>query len=396
MFRCLVCFCIASLLWLITGCYDEPDPVGAPVLPQMDFSPIQVDTFYATAHSSNYNLLYTQGIDRVMLGKFKTYEAWTCLKFNQWPDSMLGKTITGATIQFKTMYHFGDSSAAFSFDVYRLRASWDSLTCDLLKNNILQNNNNTYYDNNHITVQIPFIPPGDSQLVTISILDTTMLREWFSSNTDTTHLNEGVLLRPTNSNVIKGFYSCNVSDTANQPSLHVYYANATDPYIHRTGSSKYISHVDSLTLKADNNLVYVQNGIGYVGVISFDSISTPWPVLSFSAVLQVTLDPTTSSSQYNPFTYNTLYTLTVGSDGTSYGYYPIASSELFTDSAGQHIYQFNMLPIVSSWLNNSIPRRVALSGYYNESLSFDLFTFYGSQVNKKLLKPRLIIRYSLK
>jgi hypothetical protein len=229
----------------------------------------------------------------------------------------------------------------------------------------------------------------------INFLDMTMFQEWFSTNTDTTDLNDGLIFRPTNSNVIKGFYSFNASDTSYQPVLYITYQDTNDntmSYSHKVGLSKYVSTVNQANLITDTKLIYVQNGISYRGLVSFDSISTPWPVSVYRAVLQVTLNVPQSSAQFTPFAHDSLYALSVGtndkSDGGAYGI-----SQPTIDSSGHPIYSFEIRDLAVRVLNNASIRKIALSGY-SESGSFDLHSIYGAQSAKKL-KPRLIITYSV-
>jgi hypothetical protein len=381
----------------MSGCNDTPNSVGQGSQNNEDYGVVHIDTFYATGHSSISNLLYTSSIDRFMVGKYKTYQAWACLKFYDWPDSLLGAKITSATIQLKGVYHFGDSLAPLSFDVYRAMSNLfqsDSLTYDSLNLNSVNNIRGVYYNGSPISIQT-VIPVGDTESVTIKILDTTMLREWFSTNTDTTDLNDGLVFRPTNSNIIKGFYSFIASDTSYQPRLSITYEDTNGNSLsasHKIGLSKYISTVNQASLITDNNLIYVQNGISYRGLVAFDSIPVSWPVSIYRAVLQTTLNGSHSSSQFTPFSQNSLYALSVGtndkSDGASYGL-----SQCSTDSSGNPIYSFEIRQLAIRMLSNASIRKVALSGYY-ESGSFDLHSLYGAISDKKL-KPRIIITYSV-
>lgn len=385
MFRFILLFGIASMLVFMIGCNDTPNSIGnGSVNKKVDYGNVVIDTFYATDHSTVPNLIYTSSTDRFMLGKYKTYQAWACLKFYAWPDSLIGVKITGATIQLKGLYHFGDSTASLSFDALRAKASLanDSLTYDSLTLN-----GSFYYYSSPVSIH-PFIPIGDTESITINILDTTMLREWFSTNTDTVHLNDGLILRPTNSNIIKGFYSFNNSDTSLVPTLYVTYVDSNGNsliYSHKTGYSKYISTVNQASLITDINSIYIQNGISYRGLVSFDSISkisAHWPVSIFRAVLQVT------SNASLPVTRDSLYLLSVGSTGVSDGVYYAISQR---DTSGSHpIYSFDARQIALRWLSNASIRKVALSGF-TESTSFDLIRLYGTGV----YRPRIIITYSL-
>jgi hypothetical protein len=378
------------VLFLIIGCNDTPNSVGKGSLPQQDYGVVHVDTFYATDHSSIHNELFTTSIDRFMLGNYKTYQAWACLKFYSWPDSLIGIRITSASIHLKSVYHFGDSLAPLSFNVYRAMSNLflsDSLTYDSLKLNSVISANGIYYNNIKPVGSYPSTSSGDTDAIIISNLDTTMLREWFSTNTDTMDLNDGIILRPTNSNIIKGFYSVNASDTSLQPTLYVSYIDTNGiPYYDypiKVGLSEYVSTVNQASLITDNNLIYVQNGISYRGLVSFDSISMAWPVLIHRALLQVT------SYASVPVTHDSLYALSVGpsgvSDGVSY-----AISQDSTGNFGHRTYSFDIRPIAIRWLSKASIPKVALSGY-TEASSFDLFTLYGTGA----LKPRVIITYSV-
>ena len=398
-FRFIFFFGIASMLFLLTCCNDTPNSVGKAVLNNGDKGIVVVDTFYATDHSSVPTLLFTTSTDRFMLGRYKTYQAWTCLKFYSWPDSLVGVKITSATIQLKSVSHFGDSLASLSMNVYRGMSNLfatDSLTYDSLNLNSVNSVHGVYYTSTPLSIQT-FIPVGDTESISIKILDTTMLREWFSTNTDTVDFNDGLVLRPTNSNVIRGFYSFNESDTSYQPTLFVDYIDTsgnTQSYSHKIGISKYVSTVDQASLITDKNLMYVQNGISYRGLVSFDSISKisdQWPVSVYRAVLQVTLNSSQSSGPLNPFVHDTMYALSVGTNGISDGI-SYALSQRSIDSSGRPLYSFDVRTIAIRWLANSSIRKVTLSGYA-ESSSFDLHAVYGSLSDKKL-KPRIIITYS--
>lgn len=398
-FRFILLFCIASILFLIGGCNDTPNSVGKGSLKQEDFGVVHVDTFYATDHSTIPNVMSTSSSDRFMIGQYKTYQAWTCLKFDQWPDTLVGVKIVSASIHLRSVYHFGDSLAPLSFNVYRAMSNLflsDSLTYDSLKLNSVNSANGIYYNSNNAVGTYPSTSFGDTDAIIINILDTTMLRQWFSTNNDTSDLNDGLIFRPTNSNVIKGFYSYNnASDTSLQPTLFVSYIDTNGiPYYDyplKSSLSEYVATVNQASLITDNSLIYVQNGISYRGLVSFDSIPIPWPTSIHRAVLQVTLNSSQSSSQFIPFAHDSMFALSVGtnqeSDGGAYG------TSLRNDSSGYPVYSFEIRSVAIRMLSNASIRKVILSGYIEDG-SFDLHSLYGAIPDKKL-KPRIIITYSV-
>jgi hypothetical protein len=385
-FRLILFSSIALVLFFTSGCNDTPNSVGRGTQSSGDYGEVKVDTFYATDHSTISNLIYTSSIDRFMLGRNKTYQAWACLKFYSWPDSLTGGNvrITNATIRLKGLYHFGDSTASLSFDVLR---AISSITNDSLTYDSLTLNSSFYYNNQPIASQ-SFMPIGDTMAMTLNILDTTMLREWFSTNTDTLHLNDGLILRPTNSNIIKGFYSFASGDTSVTPVLTVTYVDTNGnvyDYVHTVGFCKYVSTVERASIITDNNLMYVQNGISYRGLMSFDSlakISSIWPVTIFRAKLQVMLD----ASQY--ISNDSLYVLSVNSSGQVDGaFYALSDHDTV---GGRKAYSFESRSLAIQWLSNTSARKAVLSGY-GETTSFDLFKLYGTGI----YRPRIIITYAV-
>ncbi|RPI03441.1 MAG: hypothetical protein EHM64_12300 [Ignavibacteriae bacterium] len=387
MFRFFLLPGIVSMLFLMSGCNDTPNSVGVGIQNKEDFGVVHVDTFYATGHTSLPNHLYTSTLDRFMLGKYESssgpaYQAWTCMKFYNWPDSMIGigSRITSAWIQLKGVYRFGSNpSAPLTFNVYKALAS---LGNDSLSYDSLALNSRFYFEASPIFTVTPD-NLGDTASYIIPFQKLSLVADWFSTNTDTSHLNDGLIFQPTSSNIIKGFYSFNNADTSLQPTLFVMYNDTNGVsriYSHKTGGAKYVSTVSQLI--TDNNFMYVQDGVSTRGVVSFDSIPIKWPVSILRTVLEVVAQPSV------PVLHDSLYALSVAptglSDGASY-----AISQTATDSSGRHHYSIDIRAIAIRWLSNASVRKVAVSGFF-EGGSFDLFRLYGTGA----LKPRVIITYS--
>jgi hypothetical protein len=384
---------IGTLFFLLSGCNDAPDSIGGPTQPPEDSGIIHATTFYATGHSTLKNLLYTSSIDRFMAGKYLTYEAKACIKFHTWPDSLLRATITSATLQLHPFYHFGaDSTSSVGMEI-RLaekNVQVDSLDFDLLDPSYVGHVMNT-------VSPFPIIPTDTLCSISLNPTDVT---KWFLTNATTIDTNNGMILQcAANANAIMGFYSCNISDTALQPTLYVNYVDTNGvagTYIHKTGSSRYVGN-SNLTLP-DNNTMYVQDGVSYRGLITLDShildsLSLLWPISIHRAILQITLDSASSSLHFTPFNNNRLYCLSVGSDDKANGAFFALSNQL-TNSDGQRVYQFNVEGMMSSWIKNTSIRKIAICGYY-ESGSFDLFSFYGSGA-AIAQRPKLTITYTIK
>ena len=129
---------LSSILALLTitliRCNEDPNPVGAGLLPASDF--IQLDTLSATATGSYSQASIPLGLaSRILIGKTPEIESWAVLAFNPVPDSILFLPMVSAEVKLRTVYHFGDSLAPFSVDVHKVLQGWgtDSLTIDSVK-----------------------------------------------------------------------------------------------------------------------------------------------------------------------------------------------------------------------------------------------------------------------
>ncbi|HVN47863.1 MAG TPA: hypothetical protein VMU30_03465 [Bacteroidota bacterium] len=375
--------------------------IGKNALPQKDFSTPHTDTIYATSHSSEASVIFTGSLDRVLLGKDNNagVEACMLIKFYSWPDSLVGAYITSASISLKTVYHFGDSTGILSFNMYSATGNWtgDSIAY----NDSLFNYPTNYYNPSNPIAATALTSFDDSSWISINVPDTATLTRWFITSADSDN-NFGLIFVPTNNSMIKGFYSFNSTDTV-YPQLAVQYKKAngdTGTYIHAVGVAKYLTRANP-ALKSkfsipNDSLSYIQNGIAYRSTFHFDSINNHFPstILLHSAVIEVTLDPSSSFFNVNHayltdslFAYFALSDSTVNSSS-------ITLSTTYTNAQNQHVYRFSVNSYAQTWLKTpSLIKKIYIAGY-NESLSFDRFALYGNNAALVSERPRLIITYS--
>jgi hypothetical protein len=384
---------VAAAVFFVSGCNEPPNPVGANIFPPADYSSFEIDTIYGTALPSVNTIISTLSSDRILLGKYRTYESWICIKFYQWPDTLIGVTITSATIQLKAVYHFGtDTTAPLPFSVYRAIANWTGGTFSF---DSLQQRPGDYYDVNPVGAQtLPGI--SDSDWVNIDITDTALVRTWFSTNTDTVHLNDGLILRPTaNMNIIRGFDSFNYTVDTLRPRLIVSYMNAngdTGTYVGTIGFSRFVSTVNPAALLNNGQRFVIQNGVSYRGFLSFDKPTITSVPSLFKATLEVTLDST--NSIFNSATDEAFFVSSVGTNDSADGL-ALALSQTPVDINGRRVYKTDVISFLKLWLTNKSTQRILLSGI-DEARALDLFTFYGSDPSVALpLRPRIIIIYGL-
>ncbi len=270
----------------------------------------------------------------------------------------------------------------------------DSLTFDSL-----QANPSFYYDPTPIGKVFARSHLNDTDYIDFS-LDTGVVRKWFTSLADS--VNNGMLLVPTNSNVIKGFYTFNSYDSTLVPRLTVTYRDTINDTIKvltfedTTSNSRYLAYLDSTSLNKDRRMLYVLSGVPYRGVMTFDVSRLPSPCVINSSTLQLAQNrQLTKLSGYMPDSLISTQINDDGSVGTTF-----STGINVIDSSGTpapHIrYQFDTRPQMQSWVEKYLKQpRMEIIGI-NEASSFDLHVMYGDSAIAKELCPRIIVTYSTK
>lgn len=379
----VVLFC-TSFAFFITGCAETPTQVGAKLIPGKDLLRIDTTTVWAVASTSQPVIIGTAGSSRLLVGKVNTIESWGLIRFAALPDSIRTMPFVSAELDLRTIYHFGDSLAPFSLAIHKVMMHWssDSLTMDSLKAP-------GFYET------IPkglksFNSIGDT--VTISIpLDTSMIRTW-GTLSDTISTNFGLLLRPTNSLVVKGFGTFAQGDAALWPQLLLLFQGSggvIDTLRVNTGTNRFVASGPAPSWPSDTTHIYVQNGFAYRGAINFDVSSIPAHAAIHKATLQLTSDQSRSRANY--FTADSLIAYFVGDDGITLAYAESISERAQVGTA--KIYQFPVGQYVQRWMRGAVSRRLVIAGF-EEWSALDLFSLYGAGASKAL-KPKLTIYYSL-
>jgi hypothetical protein len=378
---------LSSILVLLTmtliRCSEDPNPVGAGLLPASDF--LRLDTVSVAATVSYSQASIPLGTSsRLLIGNTPEIESWAVLRFGPIPDSILFLPMVSAEVNLRAVYHFGDSLAPFSVDVHQVLQNWgtDSLTIDSIKAP-------GFYNASSLT-QASFSSVGDTATISVPV-DTTIVRSWGTAS-DTALTNFGLLLRPTNANVIKGFAPFTASDQTLLPRLLMRFqdgAGNIDTAIVKTGTYRYVARLGNTSWASDSLRIHVRNGIAFRGFVAFDVTSIPLHAAIHKATLQLTLDPT--QSEFNSFTVDSTLSIFIASDGTVVNSInEIGEPQQLGD---RRIYESPVGQIVQRWVRGASLQKIALAGY-GESNAVDLFVFYGAAASPAL-KPKLTIIYSL-
>lgn len=375
---------LASSLILLAGCAKEPTPVGARLLPSGDLIRLDTATFTSVRCYSQSNITQTATSPRVLVGTIDNLQSWGLYRFSYLPDSIASKRFVSAELNLRTIYHFGDSLAPFSFTVHQILQNWisDSLTIDSLKAP-------GFYKQTPCGTYSAAIL-GDT--ISISVpLDTAAIRAWGTSS-DSVITNFGLLLKPTNSRVVKGFGSFLISNPAMIPKLLLRVLNSAgnvDTLTITLGTHRFVTTGPNPLWPSDSTHLYVMNGTSSRGYVEFDVSSLPAHAAIHKAVLELT--PDTRLTQTNSFTVDSLETFFIGDDGKTLAY--TSSSGGPVQVGTSRVYRISIGMYVQQWLRGAKQRRVAIAGYM-EAAALDLFAFHGTSTNAAY-RPKLTVIYSL-
>jgi hypothetical protein len=361
---------------------EDPNPVGASLLPGSDLLKIDTTTTPSTANSSQKAVPNPGLPNRLLIGKTADYESWGLLRFVSIPDSLVLINVLDASVTLRASYHFGDSLAPFSMTVHRVLNSWgtDSLTIDSLKA--------TGFYETAAQANVSVSSIGDTATISFP-LDTSMVRTWVNAALDTATTNFGLLLKPTNFSVIKGFESGVSPTTAFRPQVMIRYSRPgltrVDTVVVNTSIVAYAAFANNTAWLSDSSHIYVRNGLAYRGSIDFDISGIPAGSPVHKAVLEMTLDP--AASKLNSLTTDSLFAYFVSTDGVLTNSYALGEPTFVN---GKKVYSFTVTNFVQYWTKNVNPRTIAVGGYTERS-TVDSFVFFGAS---SAFKPKLLITYS--
>jgi hypothetical protein len=361
----------------MSGCNDEPGPLGIRLLPQRDSVIVKSSSSTATSDAT-YLERITGASTSLLTGISNNVEARTLLGFSGFAAIPVTDGVDSVSLSLPINYRFLDSTGTLAFEVRNMNAAvnpatfrWDSSTVA-----------GAYSD----TVSGRFvksISPTDS---TITVrLDTMLIRNWISTNVGT------IIFLP-QGNIVAGFTNGVNLFGDFRPLLTVFYHDGTGaPATFLLRSSWGIFVADG-PIAPPAGRIAVQAGISARGIVHFDSVSVP-PLSSITeAILQVAID--TAQSLTNKFTIDKIDAYLVGDVTPPYDSLALALTLLpvYPDS-GQKVYQGNVRYIVQQWFLHQKNRGIILRAT-GEQTNLDRFILYGANA-PAALKPKLTVTYTL-
>lgn len=392
LFRSLIILSLAAVLIAtalgLSGCVDEPSPVGSSLLPKSDL--LLIDTLTIEAkHSFGLPALFPPfSPTRLMVGKIDEmqYESWGMIKFTIISDTLKGVKVEEADLLLRATYHFGDSLAPLSFRIHKALQNWggDSLTYDSLKT--------AGFFTGTASPVAHFSSVGDSSTISARI-DASIIQRWIDSVGTANPDNEGIILEPLNNSVIKGFGSFRAADSSHRPVLVVRYRRPPGGILESAtitnGIDRYVATTKSTHFVSDSTRIFIRNGISYRGIIDFDVSSLPPRAPILRATLELTLDQ--ALSKRNSYVLDSLQVFFMTKEGYFDDIFETMESKATVN--GQVKYRLPLYSFVQRWVRGAHPARVAIAGI-NEKNSFDIFVFHGAASKDRSMRPKLIVTYS--
>lgn len=363
---------------LATGCVNEPTTVGSGLVPGADL--VKVDSLTVAASGSFSILVPPDTLNSfrttVVVGRRGTLEAWGLMLFSEVNSGYSSIAIQSAEIHLTPRFHLGDSLAAVSFDLRRALADWTGGTFgyeDVRDPSFAESPARSTHNLGTIIDTIDVVLPLDSALV----------GAWVRA--DTTMPNFGVVLEPTNTDVLYGFVN---------PRLHILYlpAGATDPdtLIFPTIVDQYgfaLGGMDTTSFQ-DSVLLTVRAGAAVRSILSFDVSGLP----AQSAIHRATLEIRADASQFDPSSNMQDSLRATFRDQTTGFIERFEAVSTVSESGNARMYSFNITAFVQFWTQGSGLPEVGIRSW-NERNGVEGFVLHGSAAADSL-KPQLKILYS--
>lgn len=354
------------------ACSDDPGRTGIALISPEDTLQIH---HYTTTATSDISFIYRiNGPTSTLVGKHESIEARALIQFpklNSIPDTAI---IDSAILRIPINYKFKDTIGTIAFDIHKILKSWDVSKFTWDSSEIAG-----FYSTTPELSYNSIINIGDTALF-ISLID--IINNWRVNSSDTIF---GIILIPNLSlaNIIAGAvnttpvlkinYRQNLDDTTNtidiMPSLQIYVANGSIP--------------------SSSSHLFLNAGIGYRGLLRFDSISLPRSVSITEATLKLTLDENLSS--FNSSSRDTITAHFLRNN--TYPYDTIALGTVCSPQIenGKKVYKGNITSMVQQWVIGT-PNYGIILRPLGEYSTFDRFAIYGSSDS---LKPVITITYTV-
>ncbi len=373
---------------LVIGCSEDPTEQNALVAPlPLVGVAVRETTITATSGSTAMRILPMNSTIN-LVGKSGNYTAISAFAFytNYFPNRDT-VNILSARLYLRAASFFGDSTAPFSFAVYKISRTWTAggITWDTVQTG--------FYD--AATARGSYTGGvGDDTARIVVQLDTAMARNWLTTvDTDNKY---GFVLVPTGgTNVVRGFKSFEADSTKDYPTLELIAQNVAgtvrDTATYNLGIDTFVG--SNPNVATSPNLLYCQAGIVYRSFVNFDVSFIPRGSTIHLAELQLQRDP--STSKLNRFAGDATITVHNMLADSATGSFSSLGATGSVKSGTTDTYIADVHTPVQGWVRSSNFGFMLRVGGDQEYASFDLITFHNANATNAALRPRLRILYSI-
>jgi len=387
-------FLSIPIIALFISCSDSPTSVGENIIPDQDkIKFAQYDSFTEDTpqQSYSYQAKLKLGVgEKVLLGKTSYGES--SLLYKYWiymDDTLLTRVmnneliVKSATMEMKTSYKFGESSAPFDFAVHQVRNAWteDGFDADSLKN--LQYDASDVSFNKSIT----------DTLIKFDI-NPSVITEWLKAKKDSNLTrNYGILLKPkSGTNRMIGFDAVYTDGSSDNIVLNFIVERAAVNYVDTVYAAPFWDvHVLEGSKPTSENHFFLQGSLGIRSMLSFDISNLPKNIILNKAILELNVDPT-KTNDGTPAS-DSIIVQTFGDSIT----YKLTSDSLYYVYMGRtgNVYSGDIAWMVQKWIKGDANQGLMLA-LPDEYYSAARIAIYNSKETNKALRPRLKITYTIK
>ncbi len=387
-------FLSIPIIALFISCSDSPTSVGENIIPDQDkikFAQYDSFTEETPQQSNSYQEKLKLGIaEKVLLGKTDLGES--SLMYKYWiymDDSLLTRILNNelivksATMEMKTSYKFGESSAPFDFSVHQIRNAWteDGFDTDSLKN--LQ------YDAADVSLNKSIT----DTLIKFDI-NPQVITSWLKVKKDSNLArNYGIILKPkAGTNRMIGFDAVYSDGSAENIMLSFIVERASVGYIDTVGVSPFWDVHNFVGSKpSSQNHLFIQGSLGIRSMLSFDISKLPKNIILNKAILDLNVDPT-KTTDGTPASDSII--VQIFGDSTTH---KLTSDSLYYVYLGRtgNVYSGDIAWIVQKWIKGDANQGLQLA-LPDEYFSASRIAIYNGKESNKALRPRLKITYTIK
>ncbi|MDI6766523.1 MAG: DNRLRE domain-containing protein [Bacteroidota bacterium] len=363
----------------IIGCSDDPSELGLGLISPEDT--LKLTSIVTKATKDSTFLYRITGASRLMIGNYSNTEinssihARGLIQFTGFKNIPENSIIESAVINTPINYTLGDSSHLMVIETYEILRSWnkDSFIWDSVDNN--------FYNST----------PDSAFLLRISETDTAILRidklvrKWVKNRDSSQY---GIILVPQRERLSRSDRGI-IIGTNNPSLLTVTYRDSADSVRIFETTVTQQSYIADGTPPSASERLFLQAGIGYRGLIRFDSLNIPARVSISDAKLELLLD--NSLPNKNSIARDSILVHLLRKN--SYPYDSLAWSTFCKRSdKDSNTYIADIRTIVQQWILGA-PNYGIVIRPYGESSTFDRFALHGVSA-PEILRPKLTITYT--